>query len=72
MLAEFAHDQEEIDRAKKHSKLAGKLHTALHEVVGHASGKINDGVGQPAETLKNIASTLEEARADLGGALLYT
>ena len=67
MLAEFAHDQEEIDRSVKFGKLAGKLHTALHEVVGHASGKINDGVGQPAETLKNNASTLEEARADLVG-----
>jgi dipeptidyl-peptidase-3 len=37
----------------------------LHEVVGHASGRLNPGVGQPAETLKNYASTLEEARADL-------
>lgn len=64
---EFAHDQEEIDRAKEHSYLAGKLHTALHEVVGHASGQINKGVGQPALTLKNYASTLEEARADLVG-----
>lgn len=64
---EFANDQEEIDRAKKHAYLAGKLHTALHEVVGHASGQINAGVGQPAETLKNYASTLEEARADLVG-----
>lgn len=64
---EFAHDQEEKDRAEKHAYLAGKLHTALHEVVGHASGQINDGVGQPAETLKNYASTLEEARADLVG-----
>lgn len=64
---EFAHDQEEVDRAKKHAYLAGKLHTALHEVVGHASGQINPGVGQPAETLKNYASTLEEARADLVG-----
>jgi len=67
MTEEFAHDQEEIDRAKEHSYLAGKLHTALHEVVGHASGQINKGVGQPAETLKNYASTLEEARADLVG-----
>lgn len=64
---EFANDQEEIDRAAKHAYLAGKLHTALHEVVGHASGQINAGVGQPAETLKNYASTLEEARADLVG-----
>ncbi len=67
ILTEFAHDQEEIDRAEKHAYLAGKLHTALHEVVGHASGQINKGVGQPAETLKNYASTLEEARADLVG-----
>lgn len=67
MLKEFAHDQEEIDRAEKYGALAGKLHTALHEVIGHASGQINKGVGQPAETLKNYASTLEEARADLVG-----
>jgi len=67
LIEEFAHDQEEIDRARLHASLAGKLHTALHEVVGHASGQINPGVGQPAETLKNYASTLEEARADLVG-----
>lgn len=67
MVEEFANDKEEIDRAKKHAYLAGKLHTALHEVVGHASGQINKGVGQPSETLKNYASTLEEARADLVG-----
>ena len=65
MLAEFAHDEEEIARAKEHGVLAGKLHTALHEVIGHASGQINEGVGTPKETMKNYASTLEEARADL-------
>ena len=64
---EFAHDQEEIDRGVKYGALAAKLHTALHEVIGHASGQINKGVGQPSETLKNYASTLEEARADLVG-----
>ncbi|MBI1837496.1 MAG: dihydrofolate reductase [Flavobacteriia bacterium] len=67
LVQEFAHDQEEIDRATKYSALASKLHTALHEVIGHASGQINKGVGQPSETLKNYASTLEEARADLVG-----
>ena len=67
MLEEFAHDSLEISLANKHGYLAGKLHTALHEVVGHASGQINPGIGQPAETLKNYASTLEEARADLVG-----
>ena len=67
LVKEFAHDQEEITRAEKYAALAGKLHTALHEVIGHASGQINKGVGQPSETLKNYASTLEEARADLVG-----
>ncbi len=64
---EFAHDQEEVDRAIKYGALAGKIHTALHEVIGHASGQINPGVGQPNETMKSYASTLEEARADLVG-----
>jgi len=65
MLEEFCHDQEEVERAKTHSKLAGKLHTALHEVLGHASGQLNPGVGTPKETVKSYASTLEEGRADL-------
>ncbi|WP_225986398.1 dipeptidyl peptidase 3 [Rufibacter sp. LB8] len=64
-LAEFAYTQEEIDRAKKYSSLASDLHTDMHEVIGHASGQINPGVGTPKETLKNYASTIEEGRADL-------
>jgi dipeptidyl-peptidase-3 len=64
-LEEFAHDEEEVERAKKYGSLASKLHTALHEVIGHASGQIEDGVGTPKETLKSYASTLEEGRADL-------
>ncbi len=66
-LQEFANDEEEIRLEVAHGKLADKLHTALHEVIGHASGLINEGVGQPKETLKNYASTLEEGRADLIG-----
>jgi len=65
MLQEFCHDEQEIERAEEHSKLAGKLHTALHEVLGHASGQLNSGVGTMKETLKSYASTLEEGRADL-------
>lgn len=67
LVEEFAFDQEEIDRAMKYAGKAAKMHTALHEVIGHASGQINKGIGQPSETLKNYASTLEEARADLVG-----
>jgi dipeptidyl-peptidase-3 len=53
------------DRVKNYASLADKLHTDMHEVIGHASGKIEDGIAQPSATLKNYASTLEEARADL-------
>ncbi len=70
-LEEFSNDSSEISFSKKYGKQASKLHTALHEVIGHASGKINPGVGTPTETLKNYRSTLEEARADLV-ALYYT
>ena len=66
-LKEFAHDAEEIALEEKYGAIADKLHTALHEVVGHASGQINPGIGTPKETLKSYASTLEEGRADLVG-----
>ncbi len=67
ILEEFAYDQAEIDREKKYGDIADKMHTALHEVIGHASGQLNPGVGTPKETVKNYASALEEARADLVG-----
>ena len=41
------------------------MHTALHEVIGHASGQIEPGISGPDVTLKTYASTLEEGRADL-------
>ena len=66
-LAEFAYNDEEIEYEEKYGQTADKLHTALHEVIGHASGQINEGVGTPKESLKNYKSTLEEARADLVG-----
>lgn len=64
-LEEFTFTKEELERAKKYAGNSSKMHTALHEVVGHASGRLNEGVGTPKETLKNYASTLEEGRADL-------
>ncbi len=65
MIDEFGESKEVIERAKKYGALSGDLHTDMHEVIGHASGKINDGVANTDVTLKNYASTLEEARADL-------
>lgn len=63
--AEFAHDAQEVEYAKKYAGVCGKMHTALHEVIGHASGQLKPGVAEPNVTLQQYASTLEEARADL-------
>ena len=63
--AEFANDPEEIENARKYAEACGKMHTALHEVIGHASGQMKPGMPEPNITLKQYASTLEEGRADL-------
>jgi len=64
-LSEFVWDDAELKRAKQYGPLASHLHTDMHEVIGHASGQINAGVGTPKETLKQYSSALEEGRADL-------
>ena len=61
--AEFAFDENCLARAKKYGALAGELHTDMHEVIGHASGQLEEGVSEDA--LKNYKNALEEARADL-------
>jgi dipeptidyl-peptidase-3 len=63
---EFSFSEEELERAKKYGSLASNIHTDLHEVLGHGSGQILPDV-DPAESLKNYYSPLEEARADLFG-----
>ena len=66
VLREFAYSEEEIARAEKYRELAGTLLVALHEVIGHGSGKMNPQLKEePAFYLKECYSTLEEARADL-------
>jgi dipeptidyl-peptidase-3 len=62
---EFAYSDEERARNKEYGSLRSLLHVDMHEVIGHASGTINPGIGTPKETLKSYASALEEARADL-------
>lgn len=64
-LEEFVNDPEVAELMKKYGALASNLHTDMHECIGHASGKLNPGVGTPDQTLKSYASALEEARADL-------
>ncbi|MGO9258264.1 MAG: dipeptidyl-peptidase 3 family protein [Bryobacteraceae bacterium] len=65
-LEEFAASPEEVAICKKYGDEASDLMTALHEVIGHGSGKLNPKLQGGSEAyLKEYFSTLEEARADL-------
>jgi len=65
-IREFGATPEIIDRNIKYGQQAEELLTALHEVIGHGSGKLSAKVTGGAEPyLKEYFSTLEEARADL-------
>jgi dipeptidyl-peptidase-3 len=66
-IDEFGLNDTVIKRIKEHGALAADLHTDMHECIGHASGQINPGIETTDKTLKNYASCLEEARADLVG-----
>jgi dipeptidyl-peptidase-3 len=66
--AEFAATPEVAARLDSYAGPSEDLLTALHEVIGHGSGKLSDRVkGGAAPYLKEYFSTLEEARADLMG-----
>ena len=60
---EFVLRPEDRERMDKYGAMADNLHTDLHECLGHGSGKLAPGVA--GGELKNYASVLEEARADL-------
>jgi dipeptidyl-peptidase-3 len=63
---EFTWDDEEFGRAKRWGATASELATEIHEVLGHGSGRMAEGVNaQPQELLKEQYSALEETRADL-------
>jgi len=64
-IKEFVNDEEEYELELQYGALADNMHTALHEVIGHASGQLMPGVETPSETLKTYRSTMEEGRADL-------
>ena len=64
--SEFAWTAAEAERASRWSAFAGELTTNMHEVIGHASGLIEERLkGNPQGVLKEQYSALEEARADL-------
>ena len=65
---EFAATPEVAARNRQYGDEAEDLMTALHEVIGHGSGKLSERLKGGAEPyLKENFSTLEEARADLMG-----
>ena len=67
-LEDFAYSPEDVERGKKYGDEAEDLMTALHEIIGHGSGKLSPKLTHDAPFyLKEYFSTLEEARADLMG-----
>ncbi|MGD2034419.1 MAG: dihydrofolate reductase [Bacteroidales bacterium] len=62
-LEEFSYDSTEMNLVKEYGPLAGNITTDLHEILGHGSGQLLEGVSP--EALKNYHSPLEETRADL-------
>ena len=65
MRTEFSWTPEEAARAKKWGACSQELATEIHEVIGHGSGRMADGVGSPHLMLKEQYSAVEESRADL-------
>lgn len=65
-LAAFALP-EERGPAREHGPTLTDVHVALHEIVGHGSGKLSEAIigKDPAVFLKELANALEEARAEL-------
>ena len=64
VAVEFTSDPDEAQLFRRYGTLATVMLTAMHEVIGHGSGKVlvpND----PSTYLREYYSTLEEARADL-------
>jgi dipeptidyl-peptidase-3 len=64
VAVEFSPNPDEAELFARYGGMATNLQTAMHEVIGHGSGKVlvpND----PSTYLREYYSTLEEARADL-------
>jgi dipeptidyl-peptidase-3 len=65
MRTEFAWTPEEAARARKWGASSQELATEIHEVIGHGSGRMADGVASPHLLLKEQYSAVEETRADV-------
>jgi dipeptidyl-peptidase-3 len=66
IIGEFGPSPETIARDDRYGVEAYSLMVALHEVIGHGSGKLSPKfAGGSEQALKEYYSTLEEGRADL-------
>lgn len=67
LAAEFSYTPAELERYRRYGEQAEEMMTAMHEVIGHGSGRLSPRLAgrDPADYLKQYYSTLEETRADL-------
>ena len=66
MRVEFSWSAEEAERAKRWGAFSSELTTEMHEVIGHGSGRMAEGITvSPQQLLKEQFSAIEESRADL-------
>lgn len=59
----FYHGEEVKERLRRYGAEADMIHTDLHEIIGHGSGRLLPGVS--GADLREHDSTIEEARADI-------
>jgi dipeptidyl-peptidase-3 len=68
MTREFALTEEEMRLDKALGQKADLLQTAMHEILGHGSGKMSKRLKKdPSDYLREYYSALEEAKSDLVG-----
>jgi dipeptidyl-peptidase-3 len=66
LRVEFSWTAEEAERARRWGAFASELTTEMHEVIGHGSGRMAEGIAvSPQHLLKEQFSAIEESRADL-------
>lgn len=63
---EFCWSEDEERRSERWEAVASEVTTAIHEVLGHGSGRVASRLeGQPQAALRETYSSIEETRADL-------
>ena len=63
---EFCYSDQEFERTEKWKTLSLDLEVNMHEVIGHASGRVSPQLeSEPEKLIGQYYSALEEARADL-------